>query len=86
MSAVKNRRVEYRNSFSPGASPAAKLARWSPDFCWHSYERIPGGTRVRKKPLLTKLMVVERLEPLIRVSEDGLTDLTLGPSLCSSCP
>ena len=27
MSAVENRRVEYRNSFSPGGSPAAKLAR-----------------------------------------------------------
>ena len=27
MSAVENRRVEYHNSFSPGASPATKLGR-----------------------------------------------------------
>ena len=28
MSAVENRRVEYRSLFSPGMSPTSKLARW----------------------------------------------------------
>ena len=28
MSAVENRRVEYRSSFSPGVSSVWKLARW----------------------------------------------------------
>ena len=77
MSAVENRRVEYRNSFSPGAKTAQN---------GYAYERLPGRTRVRENPLQTKLMVAERLEPFIRVSEDVFTELNLGPSLCSSCP
>ena len=41
---------------------------------------------MRENPLPSKVMVAERLEPFIRVSEDVFTDLNLGPSLCSSCP
>ena len=86
MSAVENRRVEYRNSFSPGVSPAAKLACLGFITNGQSYEWLPGRTRVPEKPLPTKQMVAERLKPFIRVSKDVFTELNLGPSLCSSCP
>ena len=86
MSAVDNRRVEYRSLFSPGASPGAKLACLGFITNGQSYEWLPGRTRVPEKPLPSKVMVAERFEPLIRVSEDVFTELNLGPSLCSSCP
>ena len=86
MSAVDNRRVEHRSSFSPGVSPAAKLACWGFITNGHSYERLPGGTRVPEKPLPSKVMVAERFEPFIRVSEDVFTELNLGPSLGPSLP
>ena len=89
MSAVENRRVEYRSLFSPGASPAAKLACWQKPNKNHKrllLRTAPGGTGVRENPLPSKVMVAERLEPFIRVSEDVFTDLNLGPSTMFGCP
>ena len=90
MSAVENRRVEYRNSFSPGASPAAKLARWGPAavtfFVGTPTNGSPEAQGCGKNPLPTKVIVAERLEPFLRVSEDGFTDLNLGPSTVFELP
>ena len=86
MSAVENRRVEYRSLFSPGASSAAKLACWSQHANGHSCHRRTRGTRVLKEAIPTKILVAEHLKPFIWVSEDVFTDLNLGPSTMFELP
>ena len=89
MSAVDNRRVEYRNSFSPGGSPAAKLACWQKPNKNHKrllLRTAPGGTGVRENPLPSKVMVAERLGPFFSICTGYLSDIytrTVGNSVGS---
>jgi hypothetical protein len=89
MSAVENRRVEYRSLFSPGASSAAKLACCKNQIKitnGYSCHRRTRGTRMLKEAIPTKILVAEHLKPFIWVSEDVFTDLNLGPSTMFELP